>query len=370
VTIESSYKKLVSGEAKGIGAALACAGLQILSWPYRLAIGLRSSAYGCRLLSVHKVGVPVISVGNLTTGGTGKTPVVAWICEALQQAGHQPAIVSRGYKADATGTNDEKRVLQRLCPSVPHQQNADRVAAAEKVQAESDVDVIVLDDGFQHRRMHRDLNVVLIDATNPFGFGHLLPRGLLREPLRSLSRADVVLLTRTDMVSEAELSTIEDTVLRNNPALQNRFFRVSFQPTELLDSAGGRHPVSDVAGKTLSVMTAIGNPEGFKATCESLGAAIRDSHIFPDHHHYTSAELDAISAAKSSQPFVLTTLKDLVKIPTDAAAFRAVQIATVFADAQQQTEFSQLLNSTLEAVTEQTKESPADESTQSPHEPC
>ena len=131
--------------------------------------------------------MPVISVGNITTGGTGKTPMVAWLARWFRNQDVRVALVSRGYRAEAEGQNDEARELATLLPDVPHLQNPDRVAAARIAIDELETQLIILDDGFQHRRIHRDLEIVLIDALQPFGFGHVLPRGLLREPLRGLA---------------------------------------------------------------------------------------------------------------------------------------------------------------------------------------
>src|SRR5690606_6980164 len=156
-------------------------GLWYASLWFGLAANLRLACYRLGILSGQKVGVPVICVGNLTTGGTGKTPAVAAVVKLLQSLGRKPAIVSRGYKA-VGGANDEMRGLDELSPGVTHIQNADRVAGAEAAIA-AGADVIVLDDGFSHLRLNRDLDILLFDALNPFGFARMLPRGLLREPI-------------------------------------------------------------------------------------------------------------------------------------------------------------------------------------------
>ena len=178
---------------------MARGGLGLVSLGYRIVIALRNVLFDCGLRKPRRVAVPVISVGNLTTGGTGKTPVVALIVELLVQLERRPAIISRGYRSVDGEANDEKRVLERLCPGIPHEQNRSRFQAAESLLQKSARDIIVMDDGFQHRQLHRDFDIVLIDATNPFGYGSLLPRGLLREPLSALRRADLVLITRADM---------------------------------------------------------------------------------------------------------------------------------------------------------------------------
>src|SRR5690606_8255127 len=136
---------------------------------YGAAVQWRNFAFDRGWYRVHRAGVPVISVGNLTTGGTGKTPLVAWLVHQLEQLGASPAILSRGYRSVDSHANDEKLVLDRLCPGVPHIQNPDRVAGARAALADGVCNLLVLDDGFQHRRLHRDLDLVLIDALNPWG---------------------------------------------------------------------------------------------------------------------------------------------------------------------------------------------------------
>ena len=307
--------------------------LRALSAPYGLLMSLRNVAYDKGFKKSTTVSVPVIAVGNLTTGGTGKTPIVATVVNTLQKQGLRPGIVSRGYRADATGENDEKRVLELLCPDVPHVQNPNRLAASEKLIATHDVDVIVLDDAFQHRRIARDLNIVLIDATNPFGYGYLLPRGLLREPISSLRRADMVLITRSDNVTADELQEIEATVRRQKAKLADHIYRVNFCPSGLFCGSGDAgQPTDIVRNQPVTVMTAIGNPEAFVATCRQIEAKVTATRFFPDHHHYTPADLEQVQelAQTAETQLILTTLKDLVKIPKGCENVMAVQIETVF----------------------------------------
>lgn len=327
-----SYIEIISGKRRGLAGSVLRAALKLLSVPYAAVTRVRNFAFQCGLKKVHQVSVPVIAIGNLTTGGTGKTPVVAAVVQMLQQAGRTPGIVSRGYHADASGENDEKRVLAVLCPNVPHQQNPDRVAAANVLIEQHGVDCIVLDDAFQHRRIARDLNIVLIDATNPFGFGHQLPRGLLRESLTGLKRADLALITRSDSVSVDERNSIKSEVIRHNAALSDRIASVCFQPTELLGHGNRQQSLESISGQPVAVMTAIGNPTAFVETCERLSAEIVTTRFFPDHHHFTDDELQQVQdeAKQNGATRVLTTMKDLVKIPSRFDDFLAVQISTVF----------------------------------------
>ncbi len=350
---EQMFRQLISGETRGCAAACARLALLVLTVPYRAIMAVRNAAYDHGWISVHRVNVPVVAIGNLTTGGTGKTPVVAMVVQALLDAGLRPGIVSRGYRADTSGTNDEKRVLDHLCPGVPHQQNSDRVATASQLVRSGSVDVVVLDDAFQHRRIHRDLNVVLIDATCPFGHGDLLPRGLLREPLRSLRRADVVLITRANLADETSLHRVEAAVQRHNANLCDRIFRVSFRPTALVTGSNQQHDLSGVTGRRVVVATAIGNPENFVATCEQLGAKVVASRFFPDHHHFSAADVAEVMqlAEANGCERVLVTMKDLVKLPPENAHIAAVQIQTAFHPPQDEAKFQRLVVSAL-AVTD------------------
>ncbi|MGE0376761.1 MAG: tetraacyldisaccharide 4'-kinase, partial [Planctomycetaceae bacterium] len=193
---ESHFLDLISGRRRGVVAAMLRGALTLGIPAYGAAVRARNCLYDMGLRRIHDAGIPVVSVGNLTTGGTGKTPVVAWAAEWFRSHDVRPCLVSRGYRLLEAGGNDEQRVLAQLCPQVPHVQNRDRVAAARIAVRLHDADVVILDDGFQHRRLARDLDIVLIDTTNPWGYGHLLPRGLLRELPSALRRADLVVLTR------------------------------------------------------------------------------------------------------------------------------------------------------------------------------
>lgn len=310
-------------------------------------MAVRNAAYEFRWRETAKVEVPVISIGNLTTGGTGKTPIVAAVVKMLQDIDQRPGIVSRGYKADSSGENDEKRVLNLKCPGVPHRQNPDRIVASLELLSEQDVSAIVLDDGFQHRRIHRDLDIVLIDATNPFGFDHLLPRGLLRESLAGLRRADFVLITRANQTSPERLDEIREKCVRSNPRLEDRMADVSFEPSHLIDGASHQQPVSEIHASPVFVMTGIGNPDAFVQTCRELGPQIVGTRFFPDHHHFTSAEVNSVAAeAAALDARILTTVKDLVKIANPPAGLLAVDIEARFCSDDDQNVLRELLSQT------------------------
>src|SRR5262249_20780095 len=193
---------LVSGRRRGLWPSLLRCGLWALSVPVGLGVRLRNRFFDWGWKRTFRAQVPVISVGNLTLGGTGKTPCVEYVARFCRGAGKRVAIRGRGYGSDH-GRNDEALVLEENLPDVPHLQGADRVALAAIAVEELESEVLVLDDGFQHRRLARDLDIVLVDVTDPWGGGFLLPRGLLREAPAGLRRASVVVLTRSDQADEA-----------------------------------------------------------------------------------------------------------------------------------------------------------------------
>jgi tetraacyldisaccharide 4'-kinase len=234
-------------------------------------------------------------VGNLTFGGTGKTPFVIHACRELARRGKRVAILSRGYRG-GPGGNDEARVIARHLPEVPHLQDPDRFAAGARIAAETDV--FVLDDGFQHLPLFRDENVVLVDATDPFGGGFCPPVGRLREPISALDRATLVILTRSDLVDRASLGDTMRTVRAHTaaPVVTSSFRARSGTP---------------LAGLDATVACGIGNPRAFRVMVERMGARVRECRVFPDHHAFTSR--DAESLRQEGRP-VIVTEKDAVKL--------------------------------------------------------
>jgi len=314
------FRRLVDGTTGGPAATAARLGLAVLAVPYAAAMRLRNAAYDRGLLATHAAAAPVISVGNLTLGGTGKTPLVAWLARVLAAAGRRPTIVSRGYAARAGETSDEAAELGILLPDVPHRANRDRVVAARAAVGDG-ADAIILDDGFQHRRLRRDLDIVAIDATDPFGCDHLFPRGLLRESPRSLARAQAVVLTRATSVSERRRDEIRRAVLaaagRDGGGPRKIVWaEATHAAIGLRDSTGQTRSLADLAGRRVFAFAAIGNPAAFRRTLAEAGADVTGFRAFADHHAYTAADLEAICslAQSAGAEEVLTTLKDLVKI--------------------------------------------------------
>ena len=264
-----------------------------------------------------------------------------------------PAIISRGYGGQG-GENDEKRLLDQQVPGVPHLLNPNRVTAARELMSRA-ASVrprsIVLDDAFQHRQIVRDFDLVLVDCLNPWGFGHLLPRGLLREPLRSLSRANCVLLTRCDQVDDETRQVIQTTIRRwtSVPIL-----RSSFQPTRFKNSRGDVRRIEELQRLRVAAFCGIGNPVGFRRTLTSCGMAMPDDRfrVYPDHHSYQPVDFDSVGKwAKSVRAeCLLTTQKDLVKIPhvtLDEIPLWAMEIELKFDDHESEIQLTDILRAVV-----------------------
>lgn len=358
------YRSIIDDNA-GTWAAPFRGLFRLLEVGYTGGISLRNRWYDARGART-RLPIPVISVGNLTTGGTGKTPFVIELVRRLERMNLSPAVISRGYKAfgradggsRANGgrrgdggqgrPNDEELLIREACPGILCLSAPNRGWAALRAHEKFGADVIVLDDAFQHRRLHRVLDIVLVDATCPFGYNHLLPRGLLREPVHGLRRAHVVVLTRCDQVSRHCLARIGEKLRRlansavhlqcNHrvtaierlvPGKSCQPSAISPQPEDLRRASGGSpSEVPDggpprgadgtafVEGKRAVVFAAIGNPAAFLTTVRSLGVEVVGQRWWPDHHHYRAGEINSLLKMGRFPPhdLLLTTEKDGVKV--------------------------------------------------------
>lgn len=282
--------------------------LGIAAFAYSIVIRLRNFLYEKNWLKSHRADAIVISVGNITAGGTGKTPLVIWICKFLQNKNVLCAILTRGYKAQ--GTIDEPAVLAESCPQAKVIVNPSRVEAAAEAVNKFGAKILIMDDGFQHRRLARDLDIVTIDATCPFGYGKVLPAGLLREPVTSLKRADAAVLTRCDQVSESEISRIEQELRSVN--LNMMIARSIHNPTYAKSAAGERITIERLRSRKIFAFCGIGNPEAFLSTIRSIGVNLVGSKIYDDHHNYTDGDVDDIhnQADGLGADLILSTQKD------------------------------------------------------------
>ncbi len=310
----SEFRNLVSGRSRGAWATTTRGLLRAAEIPYTLAVSWRNRRFDHGRAAIRRVDVPVVSVGNLTLGGTGKTPMVKWLARWFGERGVRVAIVSRGYGASAGKHNDEALELSQSLPDVPHVQNPDRVAAATRAIDEFGCQLIVLDDGFQHRRLVRDLDIVLLDALEPFGYDHVFPRGTLREPVAGLRRAHVVCLSRSDVISAAEREAIR---LRVSEIAPNAVWcELIHAASRLINSIGESQPLEALAGQRVAVFCGIGNPAGFRHTLNATHCEIAAWRVFPDHHRYSSADFASLSQLidNSGATMAVCTQKDLVKI--------------------------------------------------------
>jgi tetraacyldisaccharide 4'-kinase len=330
---QRTAKEILSCRRDDLGASCIRAALWVASKPYALAMRLRRWGYRRGVLASHDAPVPVISVGNLTAGGTGKTPMVAWIVRHLTEAGRKPAIVMRGYRAGkaapyAAPRSDEAELLAQLtgCPVIVE---PDRLAGARRA-ADAEADVVVLDDGFQHRRLRRQLDIVLIDAVEPLGFGHCLPRGLLREPPGALADADAVVITHADEVTPERLAELR----RKLAALCNpsaTIAQAAHKPVAVIDDAGRLHPPTDLAERAVLAFCGLGSPEHFFESLARLRANVVAAKALDDHADYSPAILAELAdqARAAGAEIMVTTQKDHVRLahPAVPAGARIWQLA-------------------------------------------
>ncbi len=306
------YNRVITGEAVGVLAALLRWVLAAVSLIFGDIVHWRNVAYDRGWKSVTRLPVPVISVGNITTGGTGKTPTVIMIAKCLTEAGLKPAILTRGYGAPRGQRSDEVMVMELECPGVPVIVNPDRIAGGREALARHQANVLILDDGFQHRRLGRDLDIVLIDATNPLGVPGMFPRGTWREGPASLSRAHQIILTRCEQVS-GELTDLAAGLLTQwvNP---RRIFKQVTEVLGVFDQDG--NPV-DVRNQTVLAFAGIANPDGFVRTLSDLGLQVSAGCWFDDHHRYVTErdfpEMLKLTADRRPAAWI-TTSKDWVKL--------------------------------------------------------
>ena len=304
------------------------AGAAAASRLYGLGAGLRRSLYARGWLRLRKLPAPVVSVGNLTVGGAGKTPVVACLARLWRDRGKRVAILSRGYGGQSRGVTcisdgrqiykkppevgEEPYWLARTLPGVAVYTGACRYAAGMAAWQEVKPDLFLLDDGFQHFQLYRDLDLVLLDAASPFGNGYLLPRGPLREPLTALAAAHSLILTRFDPERhQAQLAAIR-AAFPDQPVLT-----ASIIPVSATAYPGGRaNAPAALRHLALMAFAGLARPEVFTATLQELGVDLKGCRTFPDHHAYSPAELDRLAAAARSlgAQGLVTTGKDWARL--------------------------------------------------------
>ena len=325
---------IITGRTRGLIPTLLLGLLSPLSYIYAVVVKTRGWLYDCGLLKQKRLPCAVISVGNIVAGGTGKTPTVIWVTKYLQSEGFQVGVLLRGYRREGhhsvsvvpggeqiltvvTQSGDEAEMIARKLPDVPIAVGGDRYAAGlEVIRIWGHTNgVLILDDGFQRRQLARDLDILTIDSTQPFGTGKLLPAGTLREPKTALGRTDALLLTRTDLATQP--------VNFERFVRGKQIFESCHQPTRLYQlSTGAEFPLGLLKGQCLLAVCGIGNPEAFVGTLCQFEPQAVELLAFPDHHRYSATDLSGISARarEAGADIVVTTEKDSQKLATFAAA--------------------------------------------------
>ncbi len=324
---------LATDKKKGLIAGIFKSFLFALSLIYGIIV--RVLSFICRLRS-YRLNCRVISVGNITLGGTGKTSLVELLARLLKDKGHKVAVLSRGYKRKVTKSQghqvtshqamgDEPYMLTRNLGDIPVIVDKDRIRAAKLAIRGNGADAVILDDGFQQWRIKKDLEIVTIDATNPFGNLHLLPRGILREPLPSLKRTDIFVLTKVNLNPHTQ--DVKEFLKGINPdaliveAIHNPvgFYRLGERRDNLLSPA-------EFKGKKVSLVCGIGDPQSFENLISSLGIDIGLSFRFADHYPYTKQDLNRIirDSRQNGIDTIVTTEKDSVRFPAMSYELRAM----------------------------------------------
>lgn len=319
---EGYFRSLVAGERRGPLDRILLSLLALLSAPYATILRLRAAAYAAGVFRTHRLDRPVISVGNLTVGGTGKTPTVALVARMLMARGKRVAVLSRGYGGSLEGemrivsdgetvrlsaeeAGDEPVLLARSVPGLMVVIGSDRYRAGLLARERLDPDVFILDDGFQHIRLYRDLNILLLDCRSPLGTGRTLPAGLLREPPAAMGRADLVIYTRC---GGEEAPPVHGT----RPHCRASHRLVGVEPL----GEGALLPFAALSGEKGLAFAGIAEPEAFFAGLREAGLALAGSISFPDHSPYGEGEIAAIAAAAEEigADYLVTTGKDAVKL--------------------------------------------------------
>ena len=314
---------------------------------YRAAVSTRNAVYDAGWIRQHRLPGIVISLGNLTVGGTGKSPLCSYTASLLSESGYRVAVLSRGYGrmggpapllvsdgrgllADAAASGDEPYLIARDNPSVAVAVGADRAKAARLLLEVTSPEIILLDDAFQHRRVARDIDLVLVDGRDPWGNGRMLPLGPLREPLAAVSRADGLVVTRAHDPGPAGLA---QTLERFNPNLT--VFRARIEPRAFVRPDGEEISASALKGLSAYVFSGIARPEGFENDLRELGLRVCGHRRFADHHRFRRRDIEEIrrGSREAGAEMLVTTEKDLVRIsgwPEDGPPLYALALSVSF----------------------------------------
>jgi tetraacyldisaccharide 4'-kinase len=344
----SLVERLWWDPAPGLGARALLAPLLPLELLFRAGVAVRGAGYRRGWLAARRAGAPVISVGNLAVGGAGKTPATLAIAARLAARGRTVAVLSRGYGArrgdarvvsdgrrvllDAADGGDEPVLLARRLPGARVLCGPRRAELAARAVGQLQADALLLDDGFQHRALARDLDVVVLDAANPVGNGHLFPVGPNREPVSALGRAGLVWLSRVDQAAAEQLEAWRRLARERTgrPPVESRH-----APLDLLDGTLSRSlGLAALAGRPVALLSGLARPGAFRRTVEGLGAEVRAERRHPDHHRFSEADLrEAFAeAARRGAELVVTTEKDAVRLDGALAADPRLAVLTIAAE--------------------------------------
>jgi tetraacyldisaccharide 4'-kinase len=324
VKAEIYYRQLVSGERQGFADRLLLKFLELLSIMYTLVMRWRAVAYACGVLPIKRLPVPVISVGNITMGGTGKTPTVLMLTRELMARGLSVAVLTRGYGGSLEGetrvvsdgktllltpaeAGDEPCLLASSLPGLMVIMGSDRYSAGKLALSGFTPDCFILDDGFQHQRLARDLDIVLLDSSSPFGNGRTVPAGFLREPLSALKRAGLVIFTRC----EPGATLPEKLPVEVNQCCSSHML-TGYTPLR----GGDLHPFTGLDGRRIIAFCGIAAPASFFEALELCGVKLVSTLAFPDHTEYGPKEMEALGRLKRQfrADCFITTAKDAVKL--------------------------------------------------------
>ena len=302
--------------------------LSLLSLIYRFIVQSRQTLYNRGVLRTHRLPCRVISIGNITLGGTGKTPTAIYLAQLFQNKGIQPVVLSRGYKSqssaatavvsdgtttlmDARDAGDEPFLLSQALPGVPVIIGPDRAVSGRFACEQFSPGVVILDDGFQHQRVKRDVDIVLIDLHHGFGNGYLLPRGILREPVSSLSRASLFLLTK--QMGSGTNEELKEQIRRFNPDAP--IFHTHYKVRSIRNLNGQKEvPPNHLQGKKVLALSGIGNPHYFSFLLKQSGMLVTEEWTLPDHHDYTEKDTARVRDYLACVDYIVTTAKDSCKM--------------------------------------------------------
>ncbi|MBW1679503.1 MAG: tetraacyldisaccharide 4'-kinase [Deltaproteobacteria bacterium] len=350
-------EKVVFSPEEGRAKKFLLSPLTLTSFFYKQLIILRNQGYKKGLFFSYSLPIPVISVGNLTVGGTGKTPTTLYLAWLLQSQGKRVVVLSRGYKGKASQkvnvvsdgkrillgpeeAGDEPFLLAEKLPGVPVLTGRDRGVLGEYAQRKFSSEVTILDDGFQHRKLQRDLDILLLDGQNPLGNGYLLPRGTLREPPEYLKRAHLILVTQPDKKeNNEEIKRIIRTYNWSAPIFFAYYVPVALEKLKPRE----RIPWDYLRGRKVVALAGVVRPESFSALLTRLGSEVGNTIFYPDHHQYQSQDLDKVER----DSVIVTTEKDAVKLRPISFSGREILVLHIKLKVEKEKEFQAILKKYL-----------------------